>query len=76
MFWVLVLYLIFSAQYSVGQSHSDEDSSGQASDLCQSHVASTAKPMSTSRTPSFEEDQVMQRLFSEMEEQGRRLPMI
>lgn len=75
-FWLLVLYLIFSAPHSVGQSPIAEDASSESSDVCQGRGANTAKPMSTSRTPSYEEDQLMQRLLSEMEEQGRRLPKI
>lgn len=75
-FWVLVLYVIFSAPHSAGQSPIAEDASSESSDLCKSHGVSTSKPMSTSRTPSYEEDQAMQRLLSEMEEQGRRLPKI
>ena len=75
-FWALVLYLIFSAQHSVGQTPIAEGAASEPSDLCQSHGSNVAKPMSTSRTPSYEEDRVMQRLLSEMEEQGRRLPKI
>lgn len=75
-FWVLVLYLIFSAPRTASQLPITEDPSGQLSDLCQSAGVNTGRPMSTSRTPSYEEDQAMQRLLSEMEEQGRRLPKI
>lgn len=75
-FWALVLYLIFSTPHSVGQSPIAEGAASESSDLCQSHGGNVAKPMSTSRTPSYEEDRVMQRLLIEMEEQGRRLPKI
>lgn len=75
-FWGLVLYLFFSTPNSRWESAITQDKSGEASDLCQIPGASAAKPMSTSRTPSYEEDQAMQRLLSEMEEQGRRLPKI
>ena len=75
-FWLLVFYLIFSAPHSVGPSPIAEDAASGSSDLCQSHGGNVAKPMSTSRTPSYEEDQAMQRLLNEMEEQGRRLPKI
>ena len=75
-FWGLVLYLIFSTPHAVGQSPLAEDAASELSDLCQSYGGNVAKPMSTSRTPSYEEDQAIQRLFSEMEEQGRRLPKI
>lgn len=75
-FWLLVLYLIFSTPHKGGQSSVGEDASGQSSDLCQSAGTNAAIPMSKSRTPSYEEDQAMQRLLNEMEEQGRRLPKI
>ena len=75
-FWGLVLYLIFSMPHSGGQPSITEDASANSSDLCQNAGSYAAKPMSTSRTPSDEEDRAMQRLLSEMEEQGRRLPKI
>ena len=75
-FWLLVFYLIFSAQNTTRLSAEMADGSAQSSELCQLSVANATKPMSTSRAPSYEEDQAMQRLLSEMEEQGRRLPKI
>ena len=75
-FWLLMLYLVFSAPNSARPFLIAEDASGQPSGMCQSSGDNAAKPMSTSRTPSYEEDQAMQRLLSEMEEQGRRLPKI
>lgn len=65
-FWGLALYLIFAQGDPVKQS----------SELSQLPEANAAKSMSTSCTPSYEEDQAMQRMLSEMEEQGRRLPKI
>lgn len=75
-FWVLVLYLIFSTPNTARPSSELGDGSGQPSELCQPSVVTAAKPMSASRSPSYEEDQAMQRLLNEMEEQGRRLPRI
>lgn len=75
-FWGLVLFLIFSKPNSGGSSSVVEEASGRLSDMCQSSGDNAPKPMSTSRTPSYEEDQAMQRLLNEMEEQGRRLPTI
>ncbi len=65
-FWGLVLYLIFAQENSVRQSP----------ELSQLPEANAAKAMSTSCSASHEEDQAMQRMLSEMEEQGRRLPKI
>ena len=75
-FWLLVLYLVFSTPNSAPQTSEMGEALGQSSELCQSFAVNAAKPMSTSRTPSYEEDQAMQRLLNEMEEQGRRLPKI
>lgn len=65
-FWGLAFYLIFAQGNTVRQS----------SELSLVPEANAAKAMSTSCTPSYEEDQVMQRILTEMEEQGRRLPKI
>lgn len=75
-FWLLVFYLILSGPTSARPSSELGDGSGQSSELCQPSAATGVKPMSKSRTPSYEEDQAMQRLLNEMEEQGRRLPKI
>lgn len=75
-FWGLVLCWILSTPNSAGSPSVVEKASGQLSDICQSSGGNAAEPMSTSRTPSYEEDQAMQRLLSEMEEQGQRLPKI
>ena len=65
-FWGLVLYLIFSQENSVRQG----------SEVSQLAEVNAAQAMSTSCSPSHEQDLSMQRLLSEMEEQGRRLPKI
>jgi len=75
-FWLLVFYLIFSTPNSVRQLSAMGEESEPSSELCQPSAVNVTKPMSISRTPSYEEDQAMQRLLNEMEEQGRRLPKI
>ncbi len=65
-FWGLVLYLVFAQGDPVKQS----------SEQSQLPEVNAAKAISTSCTPSYEEDQAMQRMLSEMEEEGRWLPKI
>lgn len=66
-FWGLVLVLVISSNTNKQQNLIDDSSQlAEVSD----------QPMSASCTPSMEQDKAMQRLLTEMEEEGRRLPKI
>lgn len=66
-FWGLVLFLVFSSNTDKQPDLiNDSNQLAEVSD----------KPMSVSCTPSMEQDKAMQRLLTEMEEEGRRLPKI
>ena len=66
-FWALVLLLVFSSNSNKQQNLINDSSQlAEVSD----------QPMSVSCTPSMEQDKTMQRLLTEMEEEGRRLPKI
>ncbi len=69
-FWCLVLFLVFA-------SNSNQQSVPvNPSKLAEVSDQRAAEPMSASCTPSQEQDKAMERLLTEMEEQGRRLPKI
>ena len=71
-FWALVLFLVF-----ISNSNKQQDLTDASSLLQEVSAASNVTvPMSLSCTPSLEQDKAMERLFIEMEEQGRRLPKI
>ena len=69
-FWCLVLFLVFASNSN--QQSAPVDPSQLAEDSDQR----ATEPMSVSCTPSLEQDKAMERLLTEMEEQGRRLPKI
>lgn len=70
-FWGLVLLLVFSS--SSNKQQGLPDGSSQQSEVSDQEATT---PMSVSCTPSQEQDKAMERLLTEMEEQGRRLPKI
>lgn len=65
-FWALVLFLFFASNSNQQSAPVDPSQLAEVSD----------QPMSVSCTPSQEQDKAMERLLTEMEEQGRRLPKI
>lgn len=65
-FWCLVLFLVFASNSNQQSTPVDPSQLAEVSD----------QPMSVSCTPSMEQDKAMQRLLTEMEEEGRRLPKI
>jgi len=69
-FWGLVLFLV------VASNSNHQGLTDDPSQLSEVSVRREAEPMSVSCTPSKEQDKGMERLLSEMEEQGRRLPKI
>ena len=69
-FWCLVLFLVFASNSNQQSAPVDPSQLAEVSDQ------RAAEPMSVSCTPSKEQDKGMERLLSEMEEQGRRLPKI
>lgn len=69
-FWCLVLFLVFA-------SNSNQQSVPvNPSKLAEVSDQRAAEPMSASCTPSQEQDKAMERLLTEMEEQGHRLSNI
>ena len=69
-FWCLVLFLVFAPNSNQQSAPVDQ------SQLAEVSAQRAAEPMSVGCTPSQEQDKAMERLLTEMEEQGRRLPKI
>ena len=69
-FWALVLFLFFALNSNQQSAPVDPSQLAEVSDQ------RATEPMSVSCTPSQEQDKAMERLLTEMEEQGRRLPKI
>ena len=70
-FWALVLLLVFSSN-----SNKQQNLINDSSQLAEVSDQRATQPMSVSCSPSLEQDKAMERLLTEMEEQGRRLPKI
>ena len=69
-FWCLVLFLVFAP------NSNQQSASVDASQFAELSDQRVAEQMSVSCTPSQEQDKAMERLLTEMEEQGRRLSNI
>ena len=69
-FWCLVLFLVFAS------NSNQQSASVDASQFAELSDQRVAEQMSVSCTPSQEQDKAMERLLTEMEEQGRRLSNI